>query len=152
MSSHPVATHGLQRKLAQGEGGRSFGQMVAQSGANESSVSPFPCNLAGSCTSFPPNLVKSPKSQCLSAYYIIPRGQQVLYRIFPSLLVAYLVCFSHNCQWHQPIVVASPLRRHQRTTLSGRLHRGGGATPGVVWCEWRSCWVCMEHTPHTLSP
>ena len=56
-SCHPAAADGLQHKLAQ----RAGPFFWPNGGANESSVSPLPSNLAGSHASFPPDSVKSPK-------------------------------------------------------------------------------------------
>ena len=127
-SCHPAAADGLQRKLAQRVG--AF--FLPNGGANESSVSPFPCNLAGSRTSFPPNSVKSPKILMLTSLLYKPSWPTSHASHFPSLPVAYLVCFSHNLQWHWSVVVAQPLRRHQRIAPAGRLHRGGSAVLGIV--------------------
>ena len=62
MSCHPAAADGLQRKLAQ----RAGAFFLPNDGANESSVSPFPRNLAGSRASFPLKSVKSPKIPMLT--------------------------------------------------------------------------------------
>ena len=68
MSSHPAAADGIQRKLAQRAG--SF--FWPNGGANESSVSPFPCSLAGSRASFPLDSVKSPKIPMLTGLLYKP--------------------------------------------------------------------------------
>ena len=101
-------------------------------GANESSVSPFPRNLAGSRASFPPDSVKSPKIPMLTSLLYKPSWPASPASHFPSLPVAYLICFCHNRQWHRSVIVAQPLRRHQRIAPAGRLHHGGGTVPGVV--------------------
>ena len=61
-SCHAAAADGLQRKLAQ----RAGAFFWPNGGANESSVSPFPRNLAGSRASFPPDSVKFPKIPMLT--------------------------------------------------------------------------------------
>ena len=72
--SHILSTRCRRRLQVQASAPhmRSFGQTVARSGANESSVSPFPRNLAGSRASFPPDSVKPPKIPMLTGLLYKP--------------------------------------------------------------------------------